>query len=127
MALAELVLGSCLPVDRRSGIHCFDYVIQTLIVNCDEHRRSWTGSVEFILYISLLISLQAVPAAQRGSWTSFLKSYAFFTKYIIHLLTSLFSIASFSGDLSSLTAPPFILSPTSLTEFPGKPPHVLLR
>ncbi|KIJ97866.1 hypothetical protein K443DRAFT_48388, partial [Laccaria amethystina LaAM-08-1] len=27
------------------------------------------------------------------------------------------SIASFSGDLSSLTAPPFILSPTSLTEF----------
>ena len=28
-------------------------------------------------------------------------------------------IASFSGDLSSLTAPPFILSPVSLTEFPG--------
>lgn len=28
-------------------------------------------------------------------------------------------IASFSGDLSSLTAPPFILSPISLTEFPG--------
>ncbi|EDR09428.1 uncharacterized protein LACBIDRAFT_319010 [Laccaria bicolor S238N-H82] len=44
----------------------------------------------------------AVPASQRGSWTSFLKS-----------------IASFSGDLSSLTAPPFILSPTSLTEFPA--------
>jgi hypothetical protein len=44
----------------------------------------------------------AVPAAQRGSWTSFLKS-----------------IASFSGDLSSLTAPPFILSPVSLTEFPA--------
>ncbi|KAG6891440.1 hypothetical protein C0992_006699 [Termitomyces sp. T32_za158] len=45
---------------------------------------------------------QAVPAAQRGSWSSFLKS-----------------IASFSGDLSSLTAPPFILSPVSLTEFPA--------
>ncbi|EAU87574.2 oxysterol binding protein [Coprinopsis cinerea okayama7 len=44
----------------------------------------------------------AVPASQRGSWSSFLKS-----------------IASFSGDLSSLTAPPFILSPTSLTEFPA--------
>ncbi|KAK7062614.1 Oxysterol-binding protein 4 [Paramarasmius palmivorus] len=43
----------------------------------------------------------AVPAAQRGSWTSFLKS-----------------IASVSGDLSSMTAPPFILSPVSLTEFP---------
>ncbi|KAF8890646.1 hypothetical protein BD779DRAFT_239667 [Infundibulicybe gibba] len=45
---------------------------------------------------------EAVPAAQRGSWTSFLKS-----------------IASFSGDLSSMTAPPFILSPVSLTEFPA--------
>ncbi|KAH9916255.1 Oxysterol-binding protein [Epithele typhae] len=45
---------------------------------------------------------EAVPASQKGSWTSFLKS-----------------IASFSGDLSSLTAPPFILSPISLTEFPA--------
>jgi len=45
---------------------------------------------------------EAVPAAQRGSWTSFVKS-----------------IASFSGDLSSMTAPPFILSPVSLTEFPA--------
>ncbi|KNZ77359.1 Protein KES1, partial [Termitomyces sp. J132] len=44
----------------------------------------------------------AVPVAQRSSWSSFLKS-----------------IASFSGDLSSLTAPPFILSPVSLTEFPA--------
>ncbi|KAH8823858.1 oxysterol binding protein [Flagelloscypha sp. PMI_526] len=44
----------------------------------------------------------AVPAAQRGSWTSFLKS-----------------ISGFSGDLSSMTAPPFILSPVSLTEFPA--------
>ncbi|EJD43595.1 Oxysterol-binding protein [Auricularia subglabra TFB-10046 SS5] len=44
----------------------------------------------------------AVPVAQRSSWTSFIKS-----------------IASFSGDLSSLTAPPFILSPVSLTEFPA--------
>ncbi|KAM7197672.1 protein KES1 [Naviculisporaceae sp. PSN 640] len=35
-----------------------------------------------------------------GSWSAFLKS-----------------IASFNGDLSSLTAPPFILSSTSLTEF----------
>ncbi|WLF77270.1 Oxysterol-binding protein 4 [Lodderomyces elongisporus] len=39
-------------------------------------------------------------AASSGSWTSFLKS-----------------IASFNGDLSSLTAPPFILSPTSLVEY----------
>lgn len=41
-----------------------------------------------------------VPPQNRGSWSSFLKS-----------------IASFNGDLSSLTAPPFILSTTSLTEY----------
>ncbi|QSS64853.1 oxysterol-binding protein [Histoplasma capsulatum] len=41
-----------------------------------------------------------VPAGSRGSWSSFLKS-----------------IASFNGDLSSLTAPPFILSATSLVEY----------
>jgi hypothetical protein len=29
------------------------------------------------------------------------------------------SIAAMSGDLSSMTAPPFILSPVSLTEYPG--------
>ncbi|KAJ8075027.1 Oxysterol-binding protein 4 [Marasmius tenuissimus] len=45
---------------------------------------------------------EAVPASQRSSWASFLKS-----------------IASMSGDLSSMTAPPFILSPVSLTEFPA--------
>ncbi|KZT66759.1 Oxysterol-binding protein [Daedalea quercina L-15889] len=45
---------------------------------------------------------EAVPAAQKSSWASFLKS-----------------IASVSGDLSSLTAPPFILSGISLTEFPA--------
>lgn len=38
--------------------------------------------------------------ASSSTWTSFLKS-----------------IASFNGDLSSLTAPPFILSPVSLTEY----------
>ncbi|KAH6636762.1 hypothetical protein F5144DRAFT_193944 [Chaetomium tenue] len=46
----------------------------------------------------------ATPTQQAGgvgaSWGAFLKS-----------------IASFNGDLSSLTAPPFILSSTSLTEF----------
>ncbi|KAI0077652.1 Oxysterol-binding protein [Panus rudis PR-1116 ss-1] len=45
---------------------------------------------------------EVVPQSQKGSWTSFIKS-----------------IASFSGDLYSLTAPPFILSPISLTEFPA--------
>ncbi|OJA15017.1 hypothetical protein AZE42_08706 [Rhizopogon vesiculosus] len=45
---------------------------------------------------------EAVPAAQKSSWTSFMKS-----------------LAGFTGDLSAMTAPPFILSPTSLTEFPA--------
>ncbi|KAH0541415.1 hypothetical protein FGG08_004105 [Glutinoglossum americanum] len=46
-----------------------------------------------------------VAAANKGSWSSFLK-------YSLDQ-----SIASFSGDLSSLTAPPFILSSTSLVEY----------
>ncbi|KAH9821095.1 hypothetical protein DFH28DRAFT_1120438 [Melampsora americana] len=44
----------------------------------------------------------AVPTQQKSSWSTFLKA-----------------IATFSGDLSSLTAPSFILSPTSLCEFPS--------
>ncbi|KAE8209850.1 hypothetical protein CF327_g6207 [Tilletia walkeri] len=43
-----------------------------------------------------------VPKEQRAGWSQFLKS-----------------IATFSGDLSSLTAPSFILSPVSLVEFPA--------
>ncbi|ODV91363.1 hypothetical protein CANCADRAFT_122919 [Tortispora caseinolytica NRRL Y-17796] len=43
---------------------------------------------------------QSVPASQLGMWTSFLKS-----------------LASYNGDLSSMTAPPFILSSVSLTEY----------
>ncbi|TIB40499.1 hypothetical protein E3P86_00661 [Wallemia ichthyophaga] len=45
--------------------------------------------------------------SQQSSWSSFVKG-----------------LASWSGDLSSLTAPSFILSPTSLTEFPGVFPHL---
>ncbi|KAL2860608.1 hypothetical protein BJX68DRAFT_225731 [Aspergillus pseudodeflectus] len=41
-----------------------------------------------------------ISAQNKSTWSSFLKS-----------------IASFNGDLSSLTAPPFILSGTSLTEY----------
>ncbi|CAN6651297.1 oxysterol-binding protein homolog 4 [Trichomonascus vanleenenianus] len=46
------------------------------------------------------MSENKVPESQSSSWTAFLKS-----------------IASFNGDLASLTAPPFILSPVSLTEY----------
>ncbi|KKK12321.1 hypothetical protein P175DRAFT_0435420 [Aspergillus ochraceoroseus IBT 24754] len=45
-------------------------------------------------------SSSGLSAQHKTSWSSFLKS-----------------IASFNGDLSSLTAPPFILSGTSLTEY----------
>jgi len=54
----------------------------------------------------------AVPPQAKGSWSSFLKS-----------------IASFNGDLSSMTAPAFILSTTSLTEFSAywaEMPHLLV-
>ncbi|KAG8842967.1 Oxysterol binding protein, partial [Serendipita sp. 411] len=44
----------------------------------------------------------AVPPSQRSGWAAFIKS-----------------LASVSGDLYSMTAPPFILSPVSLTEFPA--------
>lgn len=43
-----------------------------------------------------------VPQEQKAGWSSFIKSLAHMT-----------------GDLSTMTAPPFILSPTSLTEFPA--------
>lgn len=43
---------------------------------------------------------EGIALQNRGSWSAFLKS-----------------IASFTGDLSSITAPPFILSSTSLVEF----------
>ena len=66
---------------------------------------------------------QAVPASQKSTWSQFIKSSvpSFSTPSSSH---PLYSIATFSGDLYSLTAPPFILSPVSLTEFPGAPPHI---
>ncbi|KAG9042761.1 Oxysterol binding protein [Tulasnella sp. UAMH 9824] len=45
---------------------------------------------------------EAVPQGQKQSWGQFLKQ-----------------LASLSGDLYSMTAPPFILSPVSLTEYPS--------
>ncbi|KAG8935848.1 Oxysterol binding protein [Tulasnella sp. 419] len=44
----------------------------------------------------------AVPSGQKSSWGAFIKQ-----------------LASFTGDIYSMTAPPFILSPVSLTEFPA--------
>ena len=69
-------------------------------------------------------------SSQKGCWASFLKLYVFRrvlrAANVCSALTQSCSlrIVSFSGDLSSLTAPPFILSPTSLTEFPGELPHI---
>jgi len=47
-----------------------------------------------------MATISSMASAQANSWSAFVKS-----------------IASFNGDLSSLTAPPFILSSQSLTEF----------
>jgi hypothetical protein len=44
-----------------------------------------------------------VPAAQKSSWTSFIKELA----------------KAGTSDLSSLSAPAFILSPVSIIEFPS--------
>lgn len=81
---------------------------------------------------------EAVPAANKGSWSSFLKvrqdtlpssplqssppdsPFKLSSKsssYRRQILTVLQQLASFDGDLSRLTAPAFILSNTSLTEF----------
>lgn len=49
-----------------------------------------------------MTEVDSVPVAQKASWSSFLKT-----------------IISASGDLSSLSAPSFILSPVSLSEFPS--------
>ena len=51
-----------------------------------------------------------------GSWGSFLKASQTISELLPRADTEQ-SIASFNGDLSSLTAPAFILSTTSLTEF----------
>ncbi|GFZ48928.1 Protein KES1 [Saitozyma sp. JCM 24511] len=47
-------------------------------------------------------SAQSTTREQKAGWASFVKS-----------------LAQMTGDLSSMTAPPFILSPVSLTEFPA--------
>ena len=68
---------------------------------------------------------QSSNAAAGGgsSWGAFLKVSSPGRMYTAHqmvgrwLFRSWQSIASFNGDLASLTAPPFILSGTSLTEF----------
>ena len=64
-----------------------------------------------------------VAPQNKGSWTSFLKvtydshSYHGTSPPRKRMLKFLKSIASFNGDLASLTAPPFILGTISLTEF----------
>jgi hypothetical protein len=58
----------------------------------------------------------AVPPQSKGSWSSFLK-VLLSSSYSVYMLTTWQSIASFNGDLSTMTAPAFILSTKSLTEF----------
>lgn len=58
----------------------------------------------------------AVPPQSKGSWSSFLKVLSCFNN-TTRILTLSQSIATFNGDLSTMTAPAFILSTKSLTEF----------
>lgn len=44
--------------------------------------------------------VEEIPAEEKGAFNNFLKS-----------------LATFSGDLSSLTCPPFLLAPVSLIEY----------
>ena len=58
-----------------------------------------------------------VAPQNKGSWASFLKVRAPSSCSAPKCTDKMKSIASFNGDLSSMTAPPFILGTTSLTEF----------
>jgi hypothetical protein len=77
-----------------------------------------------------------IPQEQKAGWSSFIKvSYRGCLCHLVRRDATIpdatltpdghrQSLASMTGDLSSMTAPPFILSPVSLTEFPGKVPWV---
>lgn len=60
---------------------------------------------------------QDVSSKNKSSWLGFLKVSQCEAPDTAKVLTCPQSIASFNGDLSSMTAPAFILSTTSLTEF----------
>lgn len=77
----------------------------------------------FIMSSTSKDECSAIPPQNKGSWASFLKVWSKDPREnLCHTngrlsWRRLQSIASFNGDLSSLTAPPFILGTTSLTEF----------
>jgi hypothetical protein len=60
---------------------------------------------------------EKLASSQKSSWFSFIK-VRFQTPHSPSTCTHLSkSIATFKGDLASLTAPPFLLSPQSMVEF----------
>lgn len=77
----------------------------------------------FIMSSTSKDECSAIPPQNKGSWASFLKVWSKDPRENSYHTNGrsnwwrLQSIASFNGDLSSLTAPPFILGTTSLTEF----------
>ena len=64
--------------------------------------RQSTGLRGPLTHPTLTLHFMMLIGPRRQGWGQFLKS-----------------IASFSGDLSAMTAPSFILSPVSLTEYPS--------
>lgn len=71
-------------------------------------RFGYRSPSPFFFFRSLIVqmttaeanALESIPADQQGSFSSFLKT-----------------LASFTGDLSSLTCPSFLLAPISLLEY----------
>lgn len=124
---APKVITIPFPADHHLFFAVFDSLKSITCLKSLERHVARTTCILAVLTptpLSRCGTYQAVPAAQKSSWATFLKSCVVAVCYAVRMLTTRTSpsIASVSGDLSSLTAPPFILSGISLTEFPGELP-----
>jgi hypothetical protein len=101
-------------------------------VSSGEHAQDSILTVSFAPMAAALlwrhdgVGCPRVPEEQLGLVPQVVRPLTFLSPPYRSHCAHTHSIASVSGDLSSLTAPPFILSPISLTEFPGKRPSPLL-
>jgi len=71
---------------------------------------------------TLPLDKAAEPNEQLNSFSAIHTSHHAdlpFFLFVLVVQQFLKSLATFSGDLSSMTAPSFILSPVSLTEYPS--------
>lgn len=85
---------------KKEGQNGFEIINFCIL---DPFNFSLFSSVILISFCRMTSSdntLESIPADQQGSFSSFLKT-----------------LASFTGDLSSLTCPSFLLAPISLLEY----------